>query len=80
MGRGSQHTCTTGQDADGDGDCPIKLQYIPIAGSLALDSVQLARSRTKGFDYRSAANTLVLINVGPLPAWWAASYQSWVLP
>jgi len=63
---------------------PGGLEHIPISASLAvaLNNVQLARSRTSGFDYRSSSNTLVFIGVHPLPQWvWrAASYQSWVLP
>ena len=44
---------------------PIKLDYVPISSSLAvaLDSVQVKRSRTNGFDYRSNGNSLVFINV-----------------
>ena len=41
------------------------LDYVPISSSLAvaLDAVQVYRSRTNGFDYRTNGNSLVFINV-----------------
>ena len=44
---------------------PIKLDYVPISSSLAvaMDAIEVKRSRTNGFDYRSNKNTLVFINV-----------------
>jgi hypothetical protein len=44
---------------------PVKLQYVPISASLAvaMDGVEVKRSRNNGFDYRSANNTLAFINV-----------------
>jgi len=38
---------------------------VPISSSLAvaLDAVEVKRSRINGFDYRSNANSLVFINV-----------------
>jgi len=44
---------------------PIKLDYVPISTSLALtlDGTEVKRSRTKGFDYHSSANSPVFINV-----------------
>ena len=44
---------------------PIKLDHTPISASLsaALNGVVIKRSRTNGFDYRSATNTLALINI-----------------
>ena len=63
---------------------PVHLDHVPISTSLAvaLDNVQLARSRTSGFDYRSSMNTLVFIGVHPLRKWvqLATSYQRWVMP
>jgi hypothetical protein len=47
------------------GASPLKLEYVPISSSLAvaMDGTEILRSRTNGFDYRSAANSLVFINV-----------------
>ena len=48
------------------GQCsPIWLDAVPITPTLAvaLDAVELKRSRTNGFDYRTNANSLVFINV-----------------
>jgi hypothetical protein len=44
---------------------PVKLVYVPIAASLAvaLDGTEVKRGRNNGFDYRSASNSLVFINV-----------------
>jgi len=44
---------------------PIELDYVPISSSLAvaMDAIEVKRSRTNGFDYRSNKNTLVFINV-----------------
>jgi hypothetical protein len=44
---------------------PVKLTYVPIAASLAvaLDGTEVKRGRNNGFDYRSASNSLVFINV-----------------
>jgi hypothetical protein len=44
---------------------PVKLDYVPISASLAatMDGVEIKRSRTNGFDYRSSSNTLAFINV-----------------
>jgi hypothetical protein len=44
---------------------PVNLEYIPISLSLAvaMDGVEIKRSRTNGFDYRSANNSLAFINV-----------------
>jgi len=44
---------------------PVNLEYIPISLSLAvaMDGVEIKRSRTNGFDYRSATNSLAFINV-----------------
>jgi len=44
---------------------PIILDYVPISLSLAvaMDAIEVKRSRTNGFDYRSATNSLVFINV-----------------
>ena len=44
---------------------PIELDYVPISSSLAvaMDAIEIKRSRTNGFDYRSNKNTLVFINV-----------------
>ena len=41
------------------------LGFTPISASLAVtvDGRRLARSRTNGFDYRSANNSVALINV-----------------
>jgi hypothetical protein len=44
---------------------PVKLQYVPISSSLAvaMDGVEVPRSRTKGFDYRSSSNSVAFIGV-----------------
>ena len=44
---------------------PVKLDYVPISSSLAvvMDAVEIKRSRTNGFDYRTNGNSLVFINV-----------------
>ncbi len=44
---------------------PIILDYVPISLSLAvaMDAIEVKRSRTNGFDFRSATNSLVFINV-----------------
>ena len=44
---------------------PIKLDYVPISSSLAvaMDAVEVKRSRTNGFDFRTKGNALVFINV-----------------
>ena len=44
---------------------PVVLDFVPISSSLAvaMDAVQVHRSRTNGFDYRTNANSLVFINV-----------------
>jgi len=44
---------------------PVKLDYVPISSSLAvaMDAVQVYRSRTNGFDFRTNGNSLVFINV-----------------
>jgi hypothetical protein len=44
---------------------PVTLTYTPISASLAvtLDSTELTRSRSSGFDYRYQKNSLAFINV-----------------
>ena len=44
---------------------PVKLDYVPISSSLAvaMDAVEVKRSRTNGFDFRTKGNSLVFINV-----------------
>ncbi len=44
---------------------PVVLDYVPISSSLAvaMDAVEVKRSRTNGFDYRTNGNSLVFINV-----------------
>jgi len=44
---------------------PVVLDFVPISSSLAvaMDAVQVYRSRTNGFDYRTNGNSLVFINV-----------------
>ncbi|MBW2731959.1 MAG: hypothetical protein JRH20_06165 [Deltaproteobacteria bacterium] len=44
---------------------PVKLEYVPIAASLAVavDGTAFDRSRTRGFDYRAENNSIVFINV-----------------
>jgi hypothetical protein len=44
---------------------PVVLEYVPIASSLAvaMDGVEVKRSRTNGFDYRAEQNSLAFINV-----------------
>ena len=44
---------------------PVVLDYVPISSSLAvaMDAVEINRSRTNGFDYRTNGNSLVFINV-----------------
>jgi hypothetical protein len=44
---------------------PVKLDYVPISASLAvaMDGVEVQRSRNNGFDYRSSSNSLAFINV-----------------
>ena len=44
---------------------PVKLKHVPISGTLAvsLDGVSVLRSRTKGFEYREATNTLAFIDI-----------------
>jgi len=60
---------------------PAVLQYVPISASLAvaLGTQQLTRSRTKGFDYSSASNSLLFIGVqfkkGDQVV---ASYRRWI--
>jgi hypothetical protein len=47
------------------GASPVKLDFVPISTSLAvaMDGVEILRSRTNGFDYRSSGNSLVFISV-----------------
>lgn len=62
------------------GASPIKLEYVPISASLAvaLDGVQLKRSRTNGFDYNGSNNSLTLINVAfDKGSEIIASYERW---
>ncbi len=62
---------------------PIRLDHLPVSASLAMaqDEVRIPRSRTGGFDYRSIANSIVIINVPyNYDHFWAFSYHSWVLP
>ncbi|PID38237.1 MAG: hypothetical protein CSA65_01725 [Proteobacteria bacterium] len=44
---------------------PVVLEYVPIASSLAvaMDGVEVTRSRINGFDYRAEQNSLAFINV-----------------
>jgi len=44
---------------------PVQLSYVPITASMTatLDGVVIPRSRTSGFDYAAASNTLAFINV-----------------
>jgi hypothetical protein len=59
---------------------PIVLDHAPISASLtvALDGRQLDRSRTAGFDYRSASNSIALINVpSEIGSELIASYKRW---
>jgi hypothetical protein len=59
---------------------PIKLEYVPISSSLAVavDGREVTRSRANGFDYRSAANSLVFINVKQKKgSEVVASYKRW---
>ena len=44
---------------------PVVLDYVPISSSLAvaMDAVEIKRSRTNGFDFRTNGNSLVFINV-----------------
>jgi hypothetical protein len=60
---------------------PAVLQYVPISASLAvaLGTQQLARSRTQGFDYSSASNSLLFIGV-PFKKGdqVVASYRRWI--
>jgi hypothetical protein len=60
---------------------PVKLEYVPISASLAvaLDAVAIERGRDNGFDYRSANNALVFINVKyKKGSEVVASYKRWV--
>ena len=59
---------------------PIVLEQVPIASSLAvaLDGSELKRSRTNGFDYREANNSIALINVKfEKGSELIASYKAW---
>ncbi len=59
---------------------PVKLDYMPISSSLAVtvDGLVLKRSRSGGFDYRSASNSLVFINVSYKKGSQVfASYKRW---
>jgi len=44
---------------------PVKLDYVPISSSLAvaMDAVEVKRSRTNGFDFSTQTKSLVFINV-----------------
>ncbi len=46
------------------GASPITLDYVPISSSMAVsvDGTVVSRSRTNGFDYRTANNSLILIS------------------
>ena len=60
---------------------PAILQYTPISASLAVavDSVKLTRSRTKGFDYVGFSNSLVFIGMSiSKNSQVVASYRRWV--
>ena len=60
---------------------PAILEYVPISASLAvaLGQTELKRSRTKGFDYSSKANSLIFINTQFTKGdQVAASYRRWV--
>jgi hypothetical protein len=59
---------------------PVKLEYVPIASSLAvaMDGVEVKRSRTNGFDYRAENNSLAFINVKyDKGSQVVASYKRW---
>jgi hypothetical protein len=60
---------------------PAILEYVPISASLAvaLGKQQLTRSRTQGFDYNGASNSLIFIGV-PINKGdqVVASYRRWV--
>jgi hypothetical protein len=60
---------------------PAVLQYVPISASLAvaIGQTQLPRSRTKGFDYDAASNSLVFHGVSLQKGDRAvASYRRWI--
>jgi hypothetical protein len=60
---------------------PVTLDFVPIASSLAvaMDGVQIPRSRRNGFDYRANANSLVFINVKlQKGSEVVASYKRWL--
>jgi hypothetical protein len=62
------------------GASPVQLEYVPISSSVAvaLDGVEIKRSRSNGFDYRSANNALVFIGVKyKTGAEVIASYKRW---
>ena len=60
---------------------PAVLEYVPISASLAVAVGQnvIQRSRTNGFDYSAASNSLIFINT-PITKGTqvAASYRRWV--
>jgi hypothetical protein len=60
--------------------CPMVLDHRPVSSSLAVASfdTRLSRSRINGFDFRSASNSLVLINVPyTRRGLFATSYLTW---
>jgi hypothetical protein len=60
---------------------PTVLQYVPMSASVAvaLNGDKLTRSRTKGFDYAGASNSIVLIGVSFNKGdKLVASYRRWV--
>jgi len=60
---------------------PAVLQYVPISASLAvaLGTQQLQRSRTLGFDYNSASNSLLFLGVKFVKGdQVVASYRRWI--
>ena len=60
---------------------PVVLQYVPISASIAVavNDLQLDRSRVKGFDYNGAANSLMFIGVKVNEGdQVVASYRRWV--
>ena len=60
---------------------PAKLQYVPISASLAVavDTKQLNRSKSQGFNYAPSSNTLVFVGI-PFPkgSQVVASYRRWI--
>ena len=62
---------------------PIVLDHVPISSSLAvaMDAIEVKRSRTNGFDYRANKNSVVLINVKyKKGSEIVAAYKRWSAP